>query len=419
MAIYEFDVAIIGAGPAGLAAAVAAKDAGAERVVLIERDFRVGGILEQCIHTGFGLKYFGEQLSGPEYSGRFAQRVRERDITVMLDTMVLSVEGDKRIIHAVNKEGTHQIHAGAIILSMGCRERTRAQVMTPGSRPAGVFTAGTAQRFINVQNCLVGKRAVIVGSGDIGMIMSRRLTLEGTEVVAVVEIMPYLAGLTRNKVQCLDDFGIPLYLSHTITNIRGQKRVEGVDVARLDENKQIIPGSEFSIDCDTLLFSVGLIPENEVSKTAGVRLDSVTNGPVVDNNMQTNVTGIFACGNVLHVNDLVDNVSAESERAGRCAALYAMGKLPGEARSIKVVAGSNVRYVTPQTIVGNSKENVRVYFRVGAPDQGVATTATAGETECARKRRPFVNPGEIESLDINVAKLLESGANEVIVNCAR
>ena len=268
--MVEYDVAVIGAGPAGLAAAAAAKNNGAEKVVIIERDFRMGGILEQCIHMGFGLKYFKEELSGPEYAGRFIKMVEEAGIDVMLDTMVLSIDGETRVIQAVNKSGVVDIKAGAVILAMGCRERTRAQVATPGTRPAGVFTAGTAQRFINVQNELVGRKAVIVGSGDIGMIMARRLTLEGIEVEAVVEIMPYLAGLTRNRVQCLDDYGIPLYLSHTVTDIRGKYRVEGVSVAKVDENREVVPGTEFDIDCDTILFSVGLIPENELSKSAGV-----------------------------------------------------------------------------------------------------------------------------------------------------
>lgn len=414
--MLEYNVAVIGAGPAGLAAAVAAKKNNAEKVVLIERDFRMGGILEQCIHMGFGLKYFKEELSGPEYAGRFIRMVEEAGITVMLDTMVLSIDGENRRIQAVNKDGVVDIKAGAVILAMGCRERTRAQVATPGTRPAGVFTAGTAQRFINVQNELVGKKAVIVGSGDIGMIMARRLTLEGIEVKAVVEIMPYLAGLTRNRVQCLDDYGIPLYLSHTVTDIRGKYRVEGVSVAKVDEKRAVIPGTEFDIDCDTILFSVGLIPENELSKSAGVQLDPVTSGPVVDNNMETNIPGIFACGNVLHVNDLVDNVSEESERAGKAAALFAQGELAGSDEAVTVLAGENVRTVTPQKIVKNGDESVTIYFRVGAPDKNVRIQAKAGKVICGTEKRPFVNPGEMEALKVDMDILNKSGAGELVLD---
>lgn len=414
--MMECDVAVIGAGPAGLAAAVAAKRNGAEKIVLIERDFRMGGILEQCIHMGFGLKYFKEELSGPEYAGRFIKMVEEAGITVMLDTMVLSIDGENRIIQAVNKGGVVDIEAGAVILAMGCRERTRAQVATPGTRPAGVFTAGTAQRFINVQNELVGKKAVIVGSGDIGMIMARRLTLEGIEVKAVVEIMPYLAGLTRNRVQCLDDYGIPLYLSHTVTDIRGKYRVEGVSVAKVDEKREILPGTEFDIDCDTVLFSVGLIPENELSKSAGVQLDPVTSGPIVDNNMETNIPGIFACGNVLHVNDLVDNVSEESERAGKAAALFALGEVTRSDEVVTVLAGQNVRTVTPQKIVKNGDETVTIYFRVGVPDKNVKIQAKAGEVICGTEKRPFVNPGEMEALKVDMDMLNKSGAGELVLD---
>ena len=355
--MVEYDVAVIGAGPAGLAAAAAAKNNGAEKVVIIERDFRMGGILEQCIHMGFGLKYFKEELSGPEYAGRFIKMVEEAGIDVMLDTMVLSIDGETRVIQAVNKSGVVDIKAGAVILAMGCRERTRAQVATPGTRPAGVFTAGTAQRFINVQNELVGRKAVIVGSGDIGMIMARRLTLEGIEVEAVVEIMPYLAGLTRNRVQCLDDYGIPLYLSHTVTDIRGKYRVEGVSVAKVDENREVVPGTEFDIDCDTILFSVGLIPENELSKSAGVELDPVTSGPVVNNNMETNIPGIFACGNV----------------------------------------------------------TATLYFRVGAPDKNVRINVKAGDRIYASEKRLFVNPGEMEAVEFELGGLMDSGAGEIVV----
>lgn len=416
--MLEYDVAVIGAGPAGLAAAISAKRSGAEKVVLIERDFRMGGILEQCIHMGFGLKYFGEELSGPEYAGRFIECVKKENITVMLNTMVLSIDGAEKIVHGVNNKGTVAIKAGAIVLSMGCREKTRAQVMTPGTRPAGIFTAGTAQRFINVQNELIGKKAVIIGSGDIGMIMARRLTLEGVKVEAVVEIMPYLAGLTRNRVQCLDDYGIPLYLGHTVTDIRGLLRVEGVSVAKVDDRKNVISGTEFDIDCDTVLFSVGLIPENEVSKTANIKLDPVTNGPIVDNNMETNISGIFACGNVLHVNDLVDHVSAESERAGRAAALYASQKLE-DAEIVHITAGNNVRYVTPQRIKKVGTEDICVYFRVASPDKNVHIRASAEKEIFADQKRRFVNPGEIESVNLSIRQLKSSKAAEIIVSTAK
>lgn len=410
--MLEFDVAVIGAGPAGLAAALSAKQNGAEKVVLIERDFRMGGILEQCIHMGFGLKYFSEELSGPEYAGRFIEMVKQEDIDIMLNTMVLSVEGESRIIHAVNSDGVVTIKAGAIILSMGCRERTRAQVATPGTRPAGIFTAGTAQRFINVQNEVVGKKAVIVGSGDIGMIMARRLTLEGVKVEAVVEIMPYLAGLTRNRVQCLDDYNIPLYLSHTITDIRGKRRVEGVSVAKIDNNRTVISGTEFDIECDTILYSVGLIPENEVSKTAGVLLDKVTNGPIVDNNMQTNVDGIFACGNVLHVNDLVDNVSEESQNAGKAAAFYAKGALKKSGKTINVLAGENIRTVTPQKLVESDNDEVVIYFRVATPDKDVEIRVETDKL-IYKQNRKFVNPGEMESVRIKWDDIKASAAGEL------
>lgn len=415
MIVLEFDVAVIGAGPAGLAAALGAKKNGAKKVVLIERDFRMGGILEQCIHMGFGLKYFKEELSGPEYAGRFIEMVKAEGIEVLLDTMVLSVEGENRIIHAANKGGIVKIKAGAIVLSMGCRERTRAQVATPGTRPAGVFTAGTAQRFINVQNQVVGKKAVIVGSGDIGMIMARRLTLEGVKVEAVVEIMPYLAGLTRNRVQCLDDYNIPLYLSHTVTDIRGKRRVEGISVAKIDEKRNIIPGTEFDVECDTILFSVGLIPENEVSKSAGVLLDPVTNGPIVDSNMETNVPGIFACGNVLHVNDLVDNVSVESEAAGKAAAEFAQGTLEKGDVIIDVIAGENIRTVTPQKLVEGNSDELTVYFRVAAPDKDVEIKAEAEKTVSSKKCK-FVNPGEMESITIKWSDIKDSGMKELTIS---
>lgn len=410
-----YDIAVIGAGPAGLAAAAAAKKEGADKIVIIGRDFRPGGILEQCIHTGFGLKYFGEELSGPEYAQRFIDVCQENGIEILLDTMVLSIDGREHLIHAANREGAVRIKAGAIILSMGCRERTRAQILIPGSRPAGIYTAGSAQRFCNVQNHIVGKEIVIVGSGDIGMIMARRMTLEGARVKAVVEVMPYLAGLTRNRVQCLDDFGIPLYLGHTIVDIDGKLRVEKVTVARVDEKKQPIPGTEFEIPCDTVLLSVGLIPENEVSKSAGVTLDPVTKGPIVDQSMMTKVPGIFACGNVVHVNDLVDNVSRESEVAGASAARYVSGGA-GKGVSIPVKPAGLVRYMVPQSVeAGTVEDAVPMYFRVSAPTENVIIRAACGDTVLMQKKKKFVTPGEIESIRIPADKLNALQDGEIIV----
>ena len=416
--MYEItcDVAIIGAGPAGLSAAVAAKKEGAERVLLIERDESVGGILQQCIHPGFGLTYFKEELTGPEYAGRFGDEAEKLGAEVLLNSMVLEVVPEEKDVYCVNSQyGMTRVKAGSIILAMGCREKTRAGIQIPGTRPAGVYTAGAAQRLMNRQNAMVGREVVILGSGDIGMIMARRMSLEGAHVKAVVEIMDFLAGLTRNKVQCLDDFNIPLKLSHTVTRIVGNERVEGVYVAAVDESKKPISETEEFIPCDTLLLSVGLLPENELTRQAGIEMNPVTNGPSVNQYMQTSVPGIFACGNVVHVNDLVDNVTTESMQAGACAARYAalwkdgavQGEMTGERNSVKAVPGSNVRYLCPQSICldgslkrNSENETVRLFFRVLAPDTEVKISAKCGEKEIKAKKALRVNPGEMEFIEI-------------------
>lgn len=416
--MYEItcDVAIIGAGPAGLSAAVAAKKEGAERVLLIERDESVGGILQQCIHPGFGLTYFKEELTGPEYAGRFEDEAEKLGAEVLLNSMVLEIVPEEKAVYCVNSQyGMTRVSAGSIVLAMGCREKTRAGIQIPGTRPAGVYTAGAAQRLINRQNAMVGREVVILGSGDIGMIMARRMSLEGAHVKAVVEIMDFLAGLTRNKVQCLDDFNIPLKLSHTVTRIVGNERVEGVYVAAVDENKKPIPETEEFIPCDTLLLSVGLLPENELTRQAGIEMNPVTNGPSVNQYMQTSAPGIFACGNVVHVNDLVDNVTTESMQAGACAARYAalwkdgavQGEMAGERNSVKAVPGSNVRYLCPQSICLDSSlkrnsenETVCLFFRVLAPDTEVKISAKCGEKEIKAKKALRVNPGEMEFIEI-------------------
>jgi NADPH-dependent 2,4-dienoyl-CoA reductase/sulfur reductase-like enzyme len=391
------DIVVIGAGPAGLAAAIASKEAGADRILIVERDKYLGGILQQCIHPGFGLSYFNEELTGPEYAQRFIDRVKEKDIEILLDTMALELREDGLV--CVNSSGMFKLKAGATILAMGCRERTRGNLAIPGSRPAGIYTAGSAQRLLNVEGHIVGKNIVILGSGDIGMIMARRMTLEGSKVKAVVEILPYLSGLLRNKVQCLDDFCIPLMLSHTIVDITGLDRLESVTVAPVDDKRQPILEKSFNIECDTLLLSVGLIPENEISKTGAVPLSTITGGAVVDQFMQTEIPGIFACGNVLHVNDLVDNVSRESEIAGRSAALYVKKKLP-KGKRVEVVPGNNVRYVCPQRIVPVGGEDVKLFLRVCSPQKPAELVATTCEKVLYMKKAKSVSPGEIEKITI-------------------
>lgn len=401
------DVAIIGGGPAGLAAAIAAKEEGAQKVLILERDNALGGILQQCIHPGFGLTRFGEELTGPEYYGRFVERAMELGVEYMLDSMVLQVNHEtNEIIATSSVNGLTCVQAGSIVLAMGCREKTRASIMVPGTRPAGLYTAGSAQRLVNRQNIMVGKKVVILGSGDIGMIMARRMTLEGAQVIMVVELMDYLAGLTRNRVQCLDDFGIPLKLAHTITRIEGNERVTGVWVAPVNEKKQPIKEQEEFVPCDTVLFSVGLMPENELTRKAGIKINPITNGPAVNQYMQTSAPSVFACGNVVHVNDLVDNVSEESSRAGKYAAQYAMGKLAHEQKTVTCITGRNVRYLCPQSVDAAQQDGkVSLYFRVLQPELQVKLVARCGDEIVAQRKEYRVNPGEMCHVNVETSKL--------------
>ena len=396
----DYDVVIVGGGPAGLAAACSAREQGAERVLVIERDKEPGGILNQCIHNGFGLHYFKEELTGPEYAGRFVRRAAELGVEVMLDTMVLAVEEDHTVRAVNTRDGLLEIRAGAVVLAMGCRERTRGAIAIPGDRSAGIFTAGTAQRYINMEGWMVGRRVVILGSGDIGLIMARRMTLEGAKVLACVELMPYSNGLNRNIVQCLKDYGIPLYLSHTITNIIGRERVEQVVVSQVGPDRKPIPGTEITFDCDTVLLSVGLIPENELTRAAGIPIDTRTSGAVVYENMETAAPGIFSCGNVMHVHDLVDFVTAESQLAGAAAARFAAGQVtdPG-APCLDVSNGSGVTYTVPQKIRPNNVEKgVDLFFRVNNVYRDMRIRVTCGGQELCSFPREHMAPGEMEHI---------------------
>ncbi len=402
MAFKEiYDVVVIGSGPGGLAAAIAAKKRGAEDILIIERDVELGGILLQCIHNGFGLELLKQDLPGPSYAERFAKEALALGIEVTLDTMVIDITPQRRIFAASKRHGIIDIRARAIVLSMGCRERTRAQIRIPGTRPAGVYTAGTAQRWVNVEGFIPGNKFVILGSGDIGMIMARRLTLEGAKVERVLEVMPYLTGLTRNYVQCLMDYDIPLQLRHTVKRIIGQKRVEAIESVQVDEKWQPVPGTEEVIPCDTLLLSVGLIPENELSRKAGVLIDPVTAGPFVDDRFETNVPGIFAAGNVVHVYDLVDWVTEAGFVAGDNAARFALTVRRQEIRHIPLVPGAYVRYIVPQTLFKDSltEGDVRLQLRVKEPVESPVWVEVHNEERLVmRKAEPYVRPGEMVTL---------------------
>ena len=406
--MIQHDIVIVGGGPAGMAAAVAAYDAGIRDVVILDREPQLGGILMQCVHNGFGLHKLGRELTGPEYAAVYAQQVAEREIKVYTETMVTSVSPE-RVVIARSREGILKIQAKAVILAMGCRERSRGALNICGSRPAGVYSAGTAQKLVNCMGYQVGKRVVILGSGDIGLIMARRMTYEGAKVEAVCEVMPYSGGLTRNIVQCLEDFGIPLYLSTTVVQIHGDKRLEGVTIAQVDERRQPIEETKRYIPCDTLLLSVGLIPENELTRAAGIPIDPVTNGALVDENCQTGIPGIFACGNVLQVHDLVDYVSEEAERAGLGAVKFVSG-LNQKTEAIITKPGNGVRYVLPQ-VINSRDEDVSLFLRVTQPFQNVRFTVSDGETVLATVKRLKAAPGEMEKITVKADALKKASGN--------
>lgn len=405
-----YDIVIVGGGPAGMAAAVAAKKQGIDRILILERDHELGGILNQCIHNGFGLRTFQEELTGPEYADRFIGQVKSYNIEYKLNTMVMDVSRDKRVTAMNREEGMFEIQAKAIVFAMGCRERSRGALNIPGYRPAGIYSAGTAQRLVNMEGFLPGREVVILGSGDIGLIMARRMTLEGAKVKVVAELMPYSGGLKRNIVQCLDDYGIPLKLSHTVIDIKGKERVEGVTLAEVDENRKPIEGTEEFYSCDTLLLSVGLIPENEISGAMGVELNPVTSGPKVNERLETSIEGVFACGNVLHVHDLVDFVSEEAAAAGKNAAMYVQeGESASEqGRKIKLRPLEGVRYTVPETINPmRMDEKLTVRFRVGNVYQNCYISVYFDEERVLHRKRQIVAPGEMEEIKLSKEELLK------------
>ena len=402
----KYEIVIIGGGPAGLAAAIAAYDAGCRSILILERDNQLGGILNQCIHNGFGLHTFGEELTGPEYAARFARQVLDRGIAYKLNTMVLSIGGDKKITAVNRTDGLIEIEATAIILAMGCRERSRGALNIPGFRPAGIYSAGTAQRLVNIEGFLPGRRVVILGSGDIGLIMARRMTLEGAKVLVVAELMPYSGGLKRNIVQCLNDFGIPLKLSHTVVDIQGRERVTGVTIAAVGPDRKPTPGTEIHYDCDTLLLSCGLLPENELSRGMGVTISPVTNGPIVDESLQTNIPGVFAAGNVLHVHDLVDFVSEEAAAAGRAAVRYLANGPQDRGREISITFEGGPRYTVPASIDPKRVEgDLVIRFRVGGVMKNRRVRLYLDDEAVVSRKRPVMAPGEMEELKLTQAAL--------------
>lgn len=417
----EYDLVIIGGGPAGLAVALEAGRNTVKDILLLERDKYLGGILPQCIHNGFGLQYFKEELTGPEYAERFIAKLNDNQIDVKTETMVIKITPDKSIIAINRDDGLLHIQAKAVVLAMGCRERTREAIAIPGNRPAGIFTAGTAQRYINIEGYIPGREVVVLGSGDIGMIMARRMTLEGARVKAVLEIMPFSTGLIRNKVQCLDDFNIPLKFNHTITRIEGRKRVERVTVAQVDKNLQAIHGTEEEINCDTILLSVGLIPENELTREAGIKLDPVTRGPIVNENRETEIEGIFACGNVLHVHDLADFVSEEGEIVGRAVGEYLKGNRKFRSPSIKIVPGDNIAYVVPQHIdfIVPGRKKIKIFMRVKKPAEKVRINLLddKGRVLGSYKKR-IVTPGEMVSVYLTEV-LLDDKLKNITISIKR
>lgn len=407
----SIDIVIVGGGPAGLAAAVAARKAGCDSILILERDGELGGILNQCIHNGFGLHTFKEELTGPEYAGRFIDQAMELNIDYKLNTMVMDISRDK-VVTAMNRtDGMFQIQAKAVILAMGCRERPRGALNIPGYRPAGIFSAGTAQRLVNIEGYMPGREVVILGSGDIGLIMARRMTLEGAKVKVVAELMPYSGGLKRNIVQCLDDYGIPLKLSHTVVDIEGKEHITAVTIAEVGPDRKPVPGTEERYTCDTLLLSCGLIPENELSQSAGVEMSRITSGPVVNESLETNIPGVFACGNVLHVHDLVDYVSEEAARAGQNAVKYVKGELGTVSDSTKgrinLVATDGVRYTVPSTIdPDRMEENLTVRFRVGDVYKDSYVSVYFGDERVQHRKRQILAPGEMEQIIVKKQDLL-------------